>query len=138
MIENKYYVPDITEFREGFEFESNYVLFQPYTKRCGDGSEDWYKHTLNLKDHGWFWGSYKNDAYPTEFRVKYLDQEDIESFGFIQDSLYSYTKEDWIIEACVDDIADTLDIYCVSDLRFKGKIKNKSELQVLLKQLAII
>lgn len=147
-MENKYYQPSIEEFYVGFEFESTYVLFQPYTRRHGDGGPEWYSHTLNLEDHGWFWDSYENDAYPTEFRVKYLDSTDIEELGFNQ-PYKNYFEIDapgklpaWI--KVIVDIRFGLDNVTIRGVRgaktttlFRGNIKNKSELKKILKCLNI-
>ena len=120
-MENKYYVPDITEFREGFEYE------------------------LKMDDN---WYLMSSPFYPLvnnsglEYRVKYLNSEDIECFGFAHiGSLWfeniekSYRIRKWK--------GNEVDIYKWwgdedSTLIFRGKIKNKSELKVLLKQLSII
>lgn len=132
--DNKYYTPTIEEFY--FEFE--------YEELIG---EEWIpRPSFNIHDHciADYDGIIEFDLYNLienkKVRVKYLDQEDIESLGFKQDSLYSFRKNDWIIEVNLNELhigKDTLDIYLVSDLRFKGTIKNKSELVKLLKQLGI-
>lgn len=70
-MENKYYTPKIEEFCVGFEYETIYL------------KSVWTKDYLCISDCGWFFESYHNDASPLEFRVKYLDKEDIESLGFV-------------------------------------------------------
>ena len=119
---NKYYTPSIEEFHVGFELEIKTHELRP-----------WEKHT-------WIPGDQAKSVsnYLDQIRVKYLDSEDIESLGFMQNSLYSHTKEDWVIEVNTNDLNDTLGIYCVSDLRFKGRIKNKSELKRVLKMIGAI
>ncbi len=71
---NKYYTPEIEEFHVGFEYE------------WFDGS-DWNKVTQKYFDGGLF--NNGDGEHPFEYqlsdvgiRVKYLDQEDIESLGF--------------------------------------------------------
>jgi hypothetical protein len=148
MEKDKYYTPDITEFHIGFEFESNYTLFSK--------DREWTKHTLDHND-GWFWEEWYVDAMPTEFRVKHLDQEDIESLGFKKEE-YSMDIDDEILciisviyiaylnkdeKWCVCEM-DNGDLYIsgsmtdnpkIQPVRFRGKIKNKSELKRILKQI---
>lgn len=125
-MENKYYVPDITEFREGFEYELKM-----------DGN--WYPMSSP------FYPLVNNSG--LEYRVKYLDKEDIESFGFE----FNKTFQNFII---VTDSNDTifLNMYsdynvligkdygmgCKESILFKGVIKNKSELQQVLKMIGVI
>ena len=155
-MENKYYQPDITEFHVGFEFESNYVGFSSDLK--------WKKILLN-NSHDWFWTAYKQDAVETEFRVKYLDKEDIESLGFEYDGKScldeTWEKEESIVDTWsyyVDTTEDKEKYYSLYsqgklcyitytayqnsvgstvDQIFKGTIKNKSELKKVLKILNI-
>lgn len=135
---NKYYTPELEEFHVGFEFESKYVLFS--------NNLEWKKVTLSVKEHAWFWDSYLQDAIETEFRVKYLDKEDIESLGWVKFDNHCYCITDgdgrcWYLWLSVnrlsinkglvgDLVKDSLQI-------FRGEIKNKSELIKLMKQLNI-
>ena len=64
-MENKYYTPSIEEFHVGFEYE----IEEP------DGS--YTKQELTVRDSLEF-----IDDHSSEFRVKYLDIDDIESLGF--------------------------------------------------------
>ena len=125
-MENKYYVPDITEFRIGFEYEI-------------EMGGNWYLRDIPfyplVDDSG------------LEYRVKYLDREDIESFGFEFDKKY----EKFIIVNDSNDIV-FLTMYsnynsligkdygmgCNETILFRGKIKNKSELQQVLKMVGVI
>ena len=159
----KYYTPELEEFHVGFEFESNYILF-----RKGNKGDEWNKHILT-KENTWFWDAYENDAIETEFRVKYLDTEDIESFGWKRSSLLtsrrystvyfieskpSYAhwtlevtnlakmKEDGKLSSDKEEINDVhIKFFHPDDASgqtvFFGTIKNKSELNKLLKQLGI-
>lgn len=127
----KYYTPEIEEFYVGFEFESNYVLFNKTEK----GSE-WEKIILDDSQFGWFYSAYTNDAVKSEFRVKYLDKEDIESLGFklIEENFYykRYCKDKYILRHY------GLTSIIIQDEHgelFDGDIKNKSELKKLFKQL---
>ena len=76
-MESKYYTPDISEFHVGFEFESNYILFNN-----GKPGDEFVPAILTEDNISWMLQSYFEDATPTEFRVKYLDKQDIESLGF--------------------------------------------------------
>jgi hypothetical protein len=124
-MKKEYYTPKIEEFRVGFKFE---ILEKGKWMKHEVGKAVW-----NLKGAKIF-GQLINTK--DTIRVKHLDREDIESFGFVQESLASFVnKDNWYIEWMP---SDTLDIYCVSDCRFKGKIRNKSELEVILKQVGVI
>ena len=150
----KYYTPEIEEFHVGFEFESNYVLFEEGSLKNG-----WNKVILSDR-HNWFYDSYVNDAVPTEFRVKCLDREDIESLGFIVEFVPNCFKENDDLEEGFTLILNNQDTiilhfnevlttigkqHCYNEHSgnwsfnhlFQGTIKNKSELKVLLKQLGV-
>lgn len=140
--QSKYYVPDITEFHVGFEFE----IEDHAHWRKGDFHElDLYKRF--------------DDYY---LRVKYLDKEDIESLGFNDGSSYkldNHIKPKYSFFKITDnDIIYVIQVYwdMLRDERenlvrifkgklhkypyteiFRGDIKNKSELKKLLKQLNI-
>ena len=70
-IDKKFYVPDISEFYVGFEYEWS---------REGEGATDWTKSIMTISN-----GSViDQDAWKiNKYRVKYLDKEDIESLEFI-------------------------------------------------------
>jgi len=138
---NKYYIPDISEFHVGFEYEWTDGYTGEWTKEVVDSTTD-----LRY---------FREDA-DVEHRVKYLDREDIESLGFIyikHNNEYSsfqllsdntedfyelefycedYNNEIWI-EKFEANKNGTYNSYYI----FKGVIKNKSELQKLLKMLGI-
>ena len=147
----KYYTPDISEFYVGFEYESNY------------NKSNWETTTLKYEDTVSFFDNYEYDAYPTEFRVKYLDIEDIESFGFTHTTSLNGYQENFRIEKLFrrlnEEHDDTMwqnvflqyapDIHRIiirneisdgseDETFFEGIIKNKSELKRLLIQLNII
>lgn len=151
----EYYTPTIEEFHVGFEFESDYILFHNGNKLKANS---WSKIILT-EDADWLWESYKHDAVPTEFRVKHLDREDIESLliplGFKHEESYSST-EIKMIRGSIWSKAVTISMYkgVVSIKEFKftgderspnncwnvfaGKIKNKSELKRILTQTGVI
>lgn len=139
-MENKYYTPTLDEFYIGFEFETLY--------------NDKFEEAIVL-----FWADFEDTTYnlsPNRIRVKYLDQSDLEELGFQQ---YTYlrdggtqvfrnlNKEYEIYFYRTNSISD-IDPDKVKIIRhhenpsikgqiFDGKIKNKSELKKLLKQLNI-
>lgn len=140
MQENKYYVPEMGEFHIGFEFESKYVLFSPELS--------WEKCILKSKDASWFFDSYIQDAYGEEFRVKYLDQQDIEELGWEHqytkdgvDYYYYYTNIGvWQLTHGSHNEVRIIHkgISTESNVQFfRGTIKNKSELKKVM-QMSII
>ena len=78
-MENKYYIPDITEFRIGFEYEeksSGLWTKQIYNKHSPVlNQEIWDEYGCKLN-------TIKDYIEQEQCRVKILDKEDIESFGF--------------------------------------------------------
>ena len=140
-MENKYYTPSLGELYDGFELESNYVLWS--------NDKTWKKITINLKENPYFIDSYLADAYPTEFRVKHLDREDIESLGFVlevvecgegteydelgirRNNSSSYVGK-FFLDAAVEIYNANIEIYGVC-----FNIRNKSELKRLLTQVGI-
>ena len=133
---DKYYTPTIDEFRVGFEYEAQDLC-------------------LSLSGTCWVKEKYQGEELRTyltdelerkEIRVKQLDREDIESLGLIYISKNEYRTVFWIpnTEFELDFYKDrtiyigNTETYECHKCLFDGKIKNKSELQVLLKQLTIL
>jgi len=134
MKKNKYYTPEIEEFHVGFECEiasinNNWLI------------TDWVKKVFNEKD---LKSSF--NEYIELYRVKYLNKEDIESLGFV-------FKKHWVKESDGDIYKQKgygltwfkkINSFSIwSDdyeevTYFRGNIKNKSELKILLKQLGIL
>lgn len=125
-----YYTPNIEEFHVGFEYEQ-----KEYKNNV------WFNVTFS----GMKWGKIKSYIEQKLFRVKYLDKEDIESLGFKLSELQSknyeqpntvYTKNDLYLTLW----KNWVEIQNEFEIIFKAKIKikNKSELKTLLKQLEII
>ena len=153
-MENKYYTPDLSEFHIGFEFETTYVLMTTGAQRK---SGEWAKTKLKSYDTRWFFDSYQADAAPTEFRVKFLDREDIESLGFKMiepeksnygGKLFSCTKECWLGSNSPTEYRLHLGqhskvlltssehtSYGVNEQEMQLTIKNASELKRVLKQI---
>lgn len=122
--ESKYYTPTLEEFHVGFELEIKLHELKPWEK------------------HVWLPGDQASsvEKYLDQVRVKYLDKEDIESLGFILKREFNcFIKIDiysvdcflyfnpWYTQIKVGgDITKTKQV-------FEGRIKNKSELQQILK-----
>ena len=128
MEENKYYIPTIEEF-------NTKLIHEMFTVG------NWFE-IISTNHFDNFEKALKEDR----IRVKYLDKEDIESLG------YSFTAEKcgknvfgnselnvttiWI--SLNNEIVEIIEVTPgFRTLLFKGRIKNKSELKVLFKQLEI-
>lgn len=160
---NKYYTPELSEFHVGFEFE---------LRNSSGKVFDWEKAVvtnpisidLSGMDNDYEMSTFASDIKDEYVRVKFLDREDIESFGFeaVEDGSTSiYTSPDG--DKDVGIIFQKQNTYgflgklrlslfkthislliIPEDLTIRPfhiiesiKIKNKSELRLLLKQLAI-
>jgi hypothetical protein len=137
-----FYTPEISEFKIGFEFESCYAGF--------NGATDWQKITLGLT-HTWFWDAYKEDAVDTEFRVKYLDRNDLEELniphnewftGFKYSGQYKITIKEGLTPRvtviCKNHVRDGSGDYEELTLIHDLHVKNKSEFKKLLNRLNIL
>lgn len=149
-MENKYYQPKIEEFHVGFEYE----IFEDWD---GGDEKKWWPQVygkdvddperLGYVSCLWMHGH--------DFRVKYLDKEDIESLGWKH--IYHSVDECFTIEGSFEMSSWTsykaTMHYGLYDQRmyinmedtgaegpnvFQGKIKNKSELKKLMEQLGIV
>ena len=134
-MESKYYIPDISEFHHGFEYEFKEKNSSKWIK-CMLNMEFSYKHIREELDDGLF-------------RIKYLCQEDIESLGFISNRPYDgeYRSRSNIRWDCRAEtlklthndennwIELRIDANYGQEYLFQGTIKNKSELKVILKQI---
>lgn len=132
---SKYHTPTIEEFHVGFEFEyeRNGVWYEDITNDLYECYDIW-------KDH-------EADRHPV--RVKYLDQEDIESLGFNlvetePHDLYSREVDKdhtWLLVPHYFEEGCELRVWIVSKSsvikggEFDGTIKNKSELIMVLKMI---
>lgn len=142
-MENKYYVPEISEFHVGFEYEV--LSLESDLQAC---VYIWEKEIFNTnsKIEGC-----KQTIDMGYIRVKYLDREDIESLGFRREfdkfrpvdifcghlpndseaiSHVSYNFDSKILFIQNNQYEDNSTI-------FLGAIKNKSELKKLMQQLNI-
>lgn len=134
-MENKYYTPKPYEFHIGFEFQSNYL------------EKDWVEKKLTLEDIAFFFDSYILDASVLEFRVKYLDKEDIENLGWefknkkqgILLNILIFNKKKYSLhyERGNHGIYILIKDDCADYTHFSGKINNKSELRKIMQMLNI-
>lgn len=139
-IKEKYYTPSIEEFYVGFEYEEN--VYNKVSETSANNS--WVKKIFSQE-------TYIHIEDDFNYRVKYLDQEDIESLGF------KATSPRYFIIAAPGSLGYFTEVVldyrwftskdCKIYIRgkrgdeheniFVGQIKNKSELKRLLKQLGI-
>jgi hypothetical protein len=130
MIKDKYYTPKIEEFHVGFEYE--YCMLE---NQLPVWKKDFFGKIINdTKTLEWL--------YKLGIRVKYLDQEDIESLGFITYDDTTFDKGDLQIRfnCLLQKKGQGLGLIIYnrySGIIFTGYIKNKSELIKLFKQLDI-
>jgi len=133
---DKYYTPNTEEFHIGFEYEERYP---------DSSNKEWNKVVLSTKE---VFPPY--DEYNSEFRVKYLDQEDVKELGFESshdepDEWFHSYKGNGEIQLYFDDKKRNEDqgvgvtMYGETDASpiFNGYVKNKSELKRLIKQLGL-
>jgi hypothetical protein len=151
---DKYYIPTISEFHVGFEYEELEFVYtdkgwhiekkNKFVKKVFEGTN--YLESYYLTER------VKRGLFHFSIRVKYLDREDIESLGFsfmenespydIRDLMfvknnikliYSFQKNKIVLlkTNLIDNLFPNISIL------FEGKLKNKSELKTLLKQIGI-
>ena len=133
-MENKYYVPQIEEFRVGFEYEE-LIYTSVYDERWRINIK---KHIFETKtwERGFPNFQWLNTLEEGKIRVKYLDSEDIESLGFKvcteNNFIYCQYKElDFYLDYDVEN--KLCKIHGLYEVLFRGIIKNKSELIFILK-----
>lgn len=129
---NKYYTPEIKEFHVGFECEI--LGYNPKKRLDKNFKKEWDKIIYSLED--FIYLEEKNIL--SNFRVKYLDKEDIESLGFknISGNWY-YDDKTYQIIGDYKSLEISKGEHEFRKILFKGIIKNKSELKKLMKQLNI-
>lgn len=150
---DKYYTPELNEFHVGFECEW----------QCKIRNETWSKQICDTDLINIAYDAIEHadeeEPFEEQFRVKYLDKEDIESLGFISSNVRDVLKEEaefikgfkkdtYILYIQEDkklviynqkeyDISNKITGNWTEEILFKGYIKNKSKLIKLLKQLQI-
>ena len=140
LIPDKYYTPSIEEFHVGFEFER-----ASYGGKLLPGApinKEWILTKIDDSfDFNDVWDLFNEKKNEQDLRVKYLDEEDIESFGITTDIVNTmifckYKNEDLYFD--YDTVSHEFKISKLEEDGFVFIIKNKSELKMLLKQLNII
>jgi len=154
---SKYYTPEISEFHVGFEYERLISMKGGTAVPKEEHHEIWEKHIATKHEIAWMFTNF-----PNVVRTKYLDQKDIESFGFEGtdetlcngrattrlwkdditiwfDTNFAKFAEGRNISISVDD-----PVRCKgSDNKFKqkvlfrGYVKNKSILEQILKMIGV-
>ena len=128
-MENKYYLPKIEELHIGFECEIDQSEINKNFKWC--------EYVIGTDYETITIARAVSEVNKNGIRVKYLDRQDIESFGFKlfenMPSRFHYNKYELDV-----DYLNVIRIEYDCNYIFKGKIKNKSELKKLLIQLEII
>jgi hypothetical protein len=138
--EDKYYTPTFEDFIPNLEYE--YFDGREWVKKVYDNLEHRAKDTMKLH--------YELKLNKDRFRIKYLDQSDIESLGYnhfkhnpkgvfsavdyykgYSAGLTHYHNTNTVI------VYEQLQGNMEGDTWFRGKIKNKTELKRLLKQLGL-
>ena len=145
--DKKYYVPEISEFHVGFEYECK--LSQMFTNPPINKEDEGFTKlkfsisTVNVNELSIIESHIKNQA----VRIKYLDREDIESLGFKYKDVYrdggtiefkslthnlKYYRDNIIANSPNKIIINNGKIVV-----FEGDVKNKSELVNLMNKLGI-
>jgi hypothetical protein len=152
-IDGKYYTPEISEFFVGFEYEELEFVYTDrgwYTKKEMNWVTKSYKCADYLEMY-YLQEKVKRGIYRDVIRCKYLDSQDIVDLGFTDITPKRYAEELDYKEAKLfklDEytflfynlkthkmVIDNGESYGDRNTYFQGYIKNKSELQKLLKQL---
>jgi len=131
-MDNKYYTPEIEEFHVGFEYEI-FEDFDTLPERV------WHKQVYGKNGTDPEQMDYVTpiQSMMSKFRVKFLDQEDIENCGW--EPVKYNTVDCWVLNNnYLFWFGLTVVIINKPESQvFRGTIKNKSELKKLMQQLNI-
>lgn len=138
MEESKYYFPDPSEFCVGFKYEVDGRLIH-----TDSGIKDWTGETFGSDPKHLYFATNPNyDKMSYGIRVKYLDRQDIESCGWKMQVNSHYNQynihneyNSIILKMTNDNFIVITDDYEVT--RFRGTIKNISELKRIMKMIGI-
>jgi hypothetical protein len=132
-MENKYYTPGLEEFHIGFEYQYRAGVNTWIDCVINDFSEVTDSDGSMNSDIPWYGNSIEN------FRVKYLDEEDIEECEWAYHStcgnIRFVNERGWKLylnDDCMCGIEDAK-----ADTIFLGQIKNKSQFKRLIEQLNV-
>ena len=144
MENNKYYTPEIEEFRVGFEYE--YLGDRVENTRWHKTTFSWYDS--KIKVHGLFFVESKIQN--KTVRVKYLDSQDIEELGFkyIPDLSEGDGNVRWydlyekgnisLLHWDYSNEDTKIVIKRNNSIIFEGTILNKSELKWILTRIGVL
>ena len=141
MENNKYYVPEIEEFRVGFECE----YFNSFAKNFLQIEIDESNYYTNSNDGG-SWDEDYIFASENRFRVKYLSTQDIEELGFKEvapasEYVRCFERGNFTImwqgKTKIHGDGGVVIEDGVVDL-FRGTILNKSELKWILARIGVL
>lgn len=143
-MKGKYYTPNIEEFHVGFEVEILDIINWPKSNK-----EEWKKHICSPRE---FYQPLNFRCIlenPEDYRVKFLDKEDLETLGFTYNEKQDYyvsektyrgisTGDDKKLIIDYDFADNHMVIYYKSNrgeeyIKFEGTIKNLTELKMILK-----
>jgi hypothetical protein len=129
---SNYYTPELSEFYIGFEYD----IIEFASINDGPKNLQWISKIFDGRKYGWW--DIQDAIKVDKVRVKYLDREDTESFGFINNKLPWQAESDThiFIKMREENQFIIRDKRC-DDQIFGGTIKNKSEFKKLLIQLGI-
>ena len=151
--EAKYYVPEISEFFVGFEYEIIYEDEPPKAYKF-DITDMLYAQSPETEE---FFGGICSKIENKQVRVKYLDSEDIESLGFIfnagvtertdrfsyKNFMLYFNREAKIVRIAemnrqiVFQRAFPMGVELDYKELFNGTVKNKSKLKQVLKMIGV-
>lgn len=151
MEKEKYYTPTIEEFHVGFEYEQKESFGDGTVKTKEDfDNANWIKKYMEIGELPYVERMLNGRNALNGIcgiRVKYLDKQDIESFGFEEDKkvkgVFDHVSERFYITCDYWLNKDNYNFMKVriedeeSEYSFSGTIKNKSELIKLIQQLNI-
>lgn len=160
MENEKYYMPSIEEFCVGFEYQSAQRFMDGTVKTKEDFDNAVWENNVFVNQYDLPYVQRALSGRNAEngfcgIRVKYLDREDIESFGFMFNNesdefnqvSYSLITEYKVKRGMIkfthgiNDTDSYISAHVVGGIDstiFLGKIKNKSEFRKTLQQLSII
>ena len=152
-MENKYYTPEIEEFHVGFEYEMRDMWTDGFIKMTLTKEMLWEWRTRTREelselqktsegcvgnpgaDYRHEWERITTGIKDGNIRVKKLNIEDIENFGFISIGLNGWENKKGNCLMIHRDGNIILLKSRAGTCLFDGEIKNKSELKVVLKQI---
>lgn len=138
-MEAQYYVPEISEFHVGFEYEEYNDWIEQNDNEPTWNRKTIFTHNANLT-------ALNVSLQKNEIRVKHLDIQDIESLGWEISKIQRnpkttcFEKSDTAFRFVLEIDIDSVKIDAYLDFKipmFIGSVKNKSELKKLMQMLNI-